>query len=111
MVNKSLLAICAAAALLTSCAQTTIYPTGNDTYSSVSTSSDEGYAEKDGQKKAEEQCTKQGKHLVVLNHKTEYQGVDSQTKLIGGIAGGLLGGGNPTTSSSDYKVKMTFKCA
>lgn len=110
MSNKSLFTLCALAIFMTGCAQTSIYPTGNNTYTSVSTSSDQGYAEKDAQKKAEEQCTKQGKHLVVMKHDTEYHGADQQTKLVGGITSGLLGGSNPAVSSSDYQVKMSFKC-
>jgi hypothetical protein len=111
VLNKSIFAVCAAATLMTGCASTSIYPTGNNTFSSVTTSSDQGYAEKDAQKKAEEQCAKVGKHLVVLKHDTEYHGPDQQTKLVGSIAGGLLGGGNTSTSNSDYQVKMNFKCA
>tara|TARA_R110000868_G_scaffold210193_2_gene460215 strand:+ start:1559 stop:1897 length:339 start_codon:yes stop_codon:yes gene_type:complete len=108
---SKLIAICAASTLLTSCASTSIYPTGKNTYSSVTTSSEQGYAEKDALAKAEEKCTKQGRKLAVLNHHTEYHGVDAQTKLVGGIAAGLLGGPNYTTSSNDYEVKMNFRCA
>jgi hypothetical protein len=110
MKAKCLLILCATAVVATGCASTTIYPAGKNTYTSVSTSSDQGYAEKDAEKKATEQCTKQGRRLVVLKHDTEYHGPDASQKLVGGIVGGVLGGGNPTTSSSDYQVKMTFKC-
>lgn len=110
MKAKSLFALCAAAAVVTGCAQTTIYPSGNNTFTSVSTSSDQGYAEKDAEKKATEQCTKQGRRLVVIKHDTEYHGPDASQKIMGGIVGGVLGGGNAATSANDYQVKMTFKC-
>lgn len=97
--------------LLSSCAQTSIFPTGNNTYSSVSTSSAQGPAESDAKAKAEAQCTKQGKRLVVLQHQTNYQGADTSTKIAGGVISGLIGGPNMAVSSSDYQVKMQFKCA
>lgn len=111
MRKKFLLALFPVIMIIAGCAQTTIYPTGNNNFSSVSTSGDQGYAEKDALEKAEKHCADLGRRLVVLKHDTEYHGPDQQTKLVGGIAAGLLGAPNPTTSSSDYKVKLTFKCS
>lgn len=96
--------------LLAGCAQTSIYPTGGNTYSSVSTSSSQGPAESDAKSKAEAQCAKQGKRLVVMQHQTAYNGADTGTKIAGGIVSGLIGGPNMAVSSSDYEVKMRFKC-
>lgn len=100
----------ASAFLITACASTTIFPEGGNTFSSVSTSSEQSYAEKDALKKAETYCQKQNKKLVVLNHNTTYQGTDASQKIIGGVVSGVLGGPNPAVSSSDYEVKMRFRC-
>lgn len=96
--------------LLTSCAQTTIYPIGKDEFSSVSTSSNQGYAEQDAKAKAETHCNKLGKRLQVINHQTRYRGPDAQTKMVGGVVSGLTGGPNSAVSENDYEVRMLFKC-
>ena len=97
--------------LLASCAQTTIYPMGGDTFSSVSTSSDQGFAEQGAKNKAEAYCQKMGKHLVVKNHETFYHGPDTQTKMLGGMFSDLTGSNqNHAVSESDYEVRMIFRC-
>lgn len=105
-----LIALCSTMVLLTGCASTTIYPNGKNSFSSVTNSSEQGYAEKDAKQKAEKQCLDQGKRLVVVNHHTEYHGADEQTKIVGGVVAALVGGPNFAVSSSDYQVRMTFKC-
>jgi hypothetical protein len=97
--------------LLTSCASTTIYPGENGTYSSVTTSREQAYAEKDAAKKAEEYCRQQGKNYIVVNHQTKYQGADKTDSAMIGLASAMFtGGSNPAKSNEDYQVTMTFKC-
>jgi hypothetical protein len=111
MNNKPrLMAAAAALLLLTSCANTTIYPESNGTYSLVSTSVSQSAAEKDAKEKASKQCEKQGKHLVVLNHKSKYQGMNKADKAVIGLASTLLVGTNTTNSSDDYIVQLKFSC-
>ena len=106
-----LLLACSAAVLLVGCASTTIYPGEKGTFSLVTTSSDQGYAEKDAEKKADEYCTKAGKRLVVVSHKTEYHGANKDNAALIGLASAVLNGGmNPAKSNEDYEVTMTFKC-
>ena len=110
--KSALITITSAALLLTACANTTIYPGEKGTYSLVTTSSDQGYAEKDAKKKSEEYCTTLGKRLVVVNHKTAYHGADKNNVAVIGLVSTVLGGGgNPARSSEDYEVLMTFRCA
>jgi len=68
MLMRSTLLFVGLALLLTGCASTTIFPKGNNNYSSTSTSSDQNYAEKDAIEKAHKQCMDQGKRLAVTNH-------------------------------------------
>lgn len=110
MINFKVIATCTSIALLTSCANTTIFPNGPNSFSSVSTSSQQKYAESDAKSKAEAHCKKLGKQLAVSNHQTEYHGADTSTKVAGAIVSGLVGGPNFAVSSSDYEVKMQFKC-
>lgn len=106
-----LFAACSLSFLIVSCAQTTIYPLGDNTFSSVSTSSDQGYAEQGAKNKAESYCQKMGRQLVVKNHETFYHGPDRQTKMLGGIVSDLTGSTeNHATSESDYEVRMIFRC-
>lgn len=97
---------------LVGCASTTIYPGENNTFSLVTTSSEQGYAEKDAEKKAADYCSKKGQELVVVSHKTEYHGADKNDAAMIGLASAILthGGGNPASSDQDYQVTMTFKC-
>jgi hypothetical protein len=111
-IQKIALALSGIIALgLVGCASTTIYPGPNNSYSLVTTSGDQGYAEKDAEKKAEEYCQKKGQQLVVLNHKTEYHGVDKNNAAMIGLASAILTrGGNPASSNQDYQVTMNFTC-
>ncbi len=95
---------------LAGCAQTSIFPTGHNSYASVSTSSSQGPAEKDAREKAEAQCRLRGKRLIVTQHQTQYKGADTATKIAGGVVSALVGGPNMAVSSDDYEVKMRFKC-
>ena len=105
------LSVCSAAILLAGCASTTIYPEANDSFSLVTTSSEQGYAEKDAQQKATEYCTNLGKRLVVVHHETAYHGADKNNAAMIGLASAILTGGpNPARSNQDYEVKMQFKC-
>lgn len=96
--------------ILAGCASTTILPEGNGRYSLVTTSSSESYAIKDAKKKAAEKCAEENKALVVLTHKSTYQGIDKNEKAIIGLAGAVLAGNSNTSSPDDYKVTMKFRC-
>jgi hypothetical protein len=105
------LSLCSLAIVLAGCASTTIYPEANDSFSLVTTSSDQGYAEKDASKKAAEYCTGLGKRLVVVHHETAYHGANKDNAAVIGLASAILtGGSNPAKSNEDYEVKMQFKC-
>lgn len=95
---------------LSGCASTTIYPEPNNTFSLVTTSSDQGYAEKDALKKATEHCQTSGRRLVVLKHNTIYQGADKNNAALIGLASAVIGTGNTAKSAEDYQVTMKFKC-
>ncbi|KTD31359.1 hypothetical protein E3983_13370 [Legionella israelensis] len=97
--------------LLASCASTTVFPEGGNKFSLVATSSSEGMAESAAKKKASEYCSKQGKELVVLKHKSLYQGVDKSQKALIGLASSILTDrANPASSSDDYRVELKFIC-
>ncbi len=97
--------------LLVGCASTTILPEGNGRYSLVSTSSSESAALSDAKKKANEECLKQNKQLIVLKHHSVYQGMDKTNKAMINLAGALLAGnGGTANSSDDYKISMMFRC-
>ena len=103
--------ICLAAVLLVGCASTTIYPEANGNYSLVTTSSDQGYAEKDAEKKAEAYCADNGRKLVVVSHQTAYHGADKNNAAFIGLASAILPqGSNPARSNQDYEVTMKFRC-
>lgn len=102
---------CLVAILLAGCASTTIYPGTKGNYSLVTTSSDQGIAEKDAEEKAEKYCNKMGKSLAVISHQTDYHGMDKNNAAIVGLAGAILAGnGNLGRSNEDYQVTMQFKC-
>ena len=97
--------------LLAGCASTTILPEGNGKYSLVTTSFSESSAFANAKQKAVEECQKQSKQLVVLNHKSTYQGIDKKDKAMLNIAGALINGNSSTANSSDdYEVTMKFRC-
>ena len=112
--SKRVIAISAllgAGLLLAGCSSTTVYPEGNNTYSLVTTSRAQSRAEKGAESKAEKYCKKKGKKLVVLTHKTKYQGIGKEKAAIIGIAGALLtGGAGMGNSNNDYQVSMKFAC-
>jgi hypothetical protein len=102
---------CSTGILLVGCASTTIYPEGKGNFSLVTTSAEQGYAEKDAEKKAAEYCTGLGKSLVVISHKTEYHGPDKNNAAVIGLASAILTRGpNPAQSNQDYEVTMKFTC-
>ncbi len=97
--------------LLTGCASTTVFPLGHNKYSLVASSSSQGSAESAAKSKAQAVCKKHGKHLVVLSHRTKYQGVNKSDKAMMNIAGAVLAGDPAVAdSNSDYKVTMKFAC-
>lgn len=108
----SLSLVCSTTFLLASCASTTIYPGPNGNYSLVTTSSEQGYAQKDARKKAAEYCQSIGKNLVVINHQTNYNGADKNNAALIGLASSIFtpDAGNPAKSNQDYEVKMNFRC-
>jgi hypothetical protein len=93
-----------------SACNTTIYPEENNTFSSVTNSSMQSSAESNAQKDAENYCKKRGKSLAVIKHQTNYYGTTTGNKIAGAILGGIIGMSNPAVSSSDYEVKMRFRC-
>lgn len=108
VIGMSLLA--GAVLVLAGCAETTVYPIGNGRYSLVSTSSSQGYAEKYAKKKAAKVCSDKGKQLLVVSHKTVYQGVEKKDAAIIGVAGALVGDAGAGQSNDDYKTTLIFKC-
>lgn len=112
MRSKSKLILPLVSALyLSSCANTTVFPEGDNKFKLVATSSEEHYAENAAIKKATEYCQKQGKQVNVLSHKSEYQGVDKSQKAVIGLASSLLTDGpNPASSDDDYRVEVRFAC-
>lgn len=98
--------------LVAGCANTTIYPEGDNKFSLVATSSDQAYAEKAALKKATDQCVKQGKQLQVIKHEAVYQGMDKNAQAMLGVANHLLTGdlGNPAKGDDDWKVTLKFIC-
>lgn len=101
---------CSIAILSVGCASTTIYPHADGNYSLVTTSSQQGYAEKDAAKKAEEYCAKMGKRYFVVDHKTAYHGIEKDKAAMINLAGAVFGGGRQAGSNDDYEVTMKFKC-
>ena len=98
-------------AFIAGCASTTVFPEGDGKYSLVTTSSSEGYALKEAKKKAMEHCAKLNKELVVIKHKSTYQGMDKNNKALANIAGALLtNNASAGDSSDDYKIEMKFRC-
>lgn len=107
---KKLAALAVGCALIAGCASTTIYPGENNTFTSVTTSSDQGVAEKDALKKANEHCKKMGKRLVVLNRKSHYQGMKKSDAAVIGAVSTFLTGVNTAHRSDDNKVTLRFRC-
>lgn len=104
--------IVSALSFLYGCASTTVFPEGNNRYSLVSTSFSESSALEDAKKKATEVCNQQNQTLIVLKHKSVYQGIDKRDKAIIDIADTVLNGNTTSTSNSDdYKVTMKFRCS
>ncbi len=108
--NPRILSVGMCLALLAGCASTTIYPEGDNNFSLVTTSSAQGAAESDAKNKAMKYCQKMGQRLVVLKHRTKYQGVPKNEAAIVGLASAVLGSPNTASSSSDYQVTMKFTC-
>ena len=111
MKTIKILSLCSIAVLLAGCASTTIYPKEDNTFSLVTTSSDQGAAEKDAKEKAQKYCNNLGKQLAVIKHDTVYKGADKNNVAVIGLVGAVLGaGGGHGRSNEDYELKMHFKC-
>jgi len=99
---------------LASCASSTLYPMGNDTYRIVSLSSAESYADKESMEKAQKVCIEQGKRVEVIKSNTEYQGMDKNIKGTIGMISAFIPEKNQHTSngsgSNDYKNTTEFRC-
>ena len=111
--NKKLLTagILLTSVALVSCANTTVYPEGNGIYSLVATSSSEGTAQNAAKKEASKYCEQQGKQLVVMQHKSHYQGMNKDNQALIGVASAVLTGNSSAGKSmDDYKVDLKFKC-
>ncbi|EKD91789.1 MAG: hypothetical protein ACD_29C00374G0001 [uncultured bacterium] len=67
-------------------------------------------------KKANEVCTKQGKKLVVLSHKTKYQGAGKELGTVTSMASqaafmiGNVAGVPTSKTATDYKTTLEFEC-
>ena len=107
MKNITLALTCLA---LVGCASTTIYPAANNTFTSVTTSSEQSYAEKDALKRARAHCEKMGKQLQVLKHESKYQGMKKSDQAVLGAISTVLIGVNTAKRSDDYRVALKFRC-
>jgi len=95
---------------LAACASTTIYPGTDNTFTSVTTSSEQSYAEKDALKRANAQCEKMGKQLQVLKHESKYQGMKKSDQAVLGAISTVLVGMNTARRDDDYRVALKFRC-
>ncbi len=103
---------------LTACstAKTRIFPKEGGNYMMVASGPSESDAFDESLKRSQEHCEKMGKHFVMVDQKSEYQGADKTTKAVASVANTLLSGGNHTytvgqgNTNDDYKITMNFKC-
>ncbi len=103
---------------LTACstAKTRIFPKEGGNYMMVASGPSESDAFDESLKRSQEHCEKMGKHFVMVDQKSEYQGADKTAKTVAGVATALFASGGPThttgrgDTNDDYKITMNFKC-
>lgn len=103
--------------LMSACStlRTTVIPQSNNQYTVVATAEKGSTAINGGIKKAEKICKGQGKKLVVVSHKTKYQGAGKELGAVTGMvsqvafATGDLTGVTSKTAE-DYKSTVVFEC-
>lgn len=118
--KKILFSLVACSTLLAGCTQyinATVLPHGNNKYSVVALSSSEDSATHNAMDKATQVCSEKGMQVNVIKQECNYRGADQQSKMLTGIAGGVLSalshGGAGVSSGrnhDDYKVTMDFAC-
>lgn len=107
---SKMVVVCAIGLAVCGCAsreiRSSIMPKSDKTYDLVVTASSETAAYKDADLDANEYCKQKGKQVVVISHESIYQGKQSSKT---DVAMSFVSGRGKDTSS-DYKVKMLFKC-
>ncbi len=99
--------------LLAGCANTTIYPEGDNNFSLVTNSAYQSEAEREALDKATDYCAKMGRRLIVIHHQTNYHGPDKTAAAMTEVASMMLSKDHETTSTrsnDDYEVTMKFTC-
>lgn len=94
---------------------TTIYPGRHGVYQAVSLSRNQGDGVTASMQKARKICAAQGRSLVVLNHRSHYQGTDKEAGEISEVASdavlGTTGVYVPSLKqNNDYKTVIRFRC-
>lgn len=105
------------ALVMVGCAHTNILPYANGDFLMVATSAHESVAYDEAIKQSQEYCSSQNRRFALVQHQTQYQGMDKTARGVIGALDFLTAGprrpygyGMSTASSNDYKVEMTFRC-
>lgn len=105
------------ASVMTACStlRTTVIPQSQNKYTVVATAENGSTVINGAIKKAQMVCTNQGKKLVVISHKTNYQGAGKTLGTVSSIVSQVaFDAGNTyvpsTKGSEDYKSTVVFEC-
>ncbi len=102
---------------MTACStlRTTVIPQSQNKYTVVATAESGSTAIDGAIKKSQKVCTKQGKKLVVINHKTKYQGAGKTLGTVSSIVSQVAFEASntyvpSTKGAEDYKSIVNFEC-
>ncbi|MDA9951758.1 hypothetical protein N9D31_04180 [Oligoflexaceae bacterium] len=98
--------------LMQSCctANTQVLPHGSKRATVISSSSEENCAYKEAKEKASKYCSRTGRRAVFIKDKSEYRGMNRDTRGVIEGAGAIMGKSIYLGSSDDYKVRLKIKC-
>lgn len=82
----------------------------NNMATAIATDDDQSCCIESAAKKAEEYCKKRGKDMIVVDEKTDYSGMDQNTKGVIRGVGMVTGTHVYTGSGQDYRTTLNFKC-
>ena len=98
------------AALLAGCYNVSTVYNGANLYTVTATSSSEVKANNLVMGKAVKICEHSQYKVDVLEHTSNYQGMNAEEKSLVGMANKALGASKKTTSDRDYKAIIHFRC-
>lgn len=95
---------------ISGCVYTLVYPEKRHFYTVVTKNMDESIANSAAMEKATRICKAEGRRVIILDHRSLYQGATDSEKTLAEVAKQNLKVNPTMTTAHDYKVIFRFKC-